>query len=74
LSWMVTAGESRGDIPGALSDAASFYDLKADSRLSRMFNVAPPVITIAIAIPVAIVSASIIAFLRWHLDVQLLAG
>lgn len=74
LSWMVTAGERRGDVPGVLSDAASLYDLKADSRLSTLFNIAPPVITIAIAIPVAIVSASVIAFLRWFLDVELLAG
>ena len=73
LSWMVTAGERRGDVPGVLSDAASLYDLKADSRLSTLFNIAPPVITIAIAIPVAIVSASVIAFLRWNLDVALLA-
>jgi len=72
LSWMIAAGESKDDIPGALSDAADFYDLKADSKLSLLFNVAPPVITIAIAIPIAIVAASVVACLRWYLNVELM--
>ncbi len=74
LSWMITAGESRGDVPGALSAAASFHDLRADSKLSSLFNIAPPIITIAIAVPVGIVTASVVAFLRWYLDVELFAG
>jgi type II secretory pathway component PulF len=65
LSWMVTAGESTGDVPGALSDAASFHGLRADSKLSSLFNIAPPIITIAIAVPVGIVAVSVVAFLRW---------
>ncbi len=73
LSWIIAAGESKGDIPGALSDAADLYGLKADSKLSYLFNIAPPVITIAIAIPIAILGASLFAFLRWGVQVELLA-
>ncbi len=72
LCWMVTAGESKADIPGALADAADFYNVKADSKLSHLFNIAPPVVTIAIAIPIAILGASLFALLRWGLDVGLL--
>lgn len=69
LSWMIASGESRGDVPGALSNAADFYDVRADSKLSLLFNIAPPVITVAIAIPVAMLGVSLFRFLRWMLDV-----
>ncbi len=69
LSWMIAAGERKGEIPGALSQAAAFHEIRADSRLSLLFNVVPPVLTIAIAIPVAILGMSLFGFLRWVVDV-----
>jgi len=74
LTWLIAAAESNGDIPAALSDAADIYNVKADSKLSHLFNIAPPIITIAIAIPIAILGASLFTFLRWGLDVGLLAA
>jgi len=68
LSWMIAAGERKADIPGALSQAAAFHEGRADAKMSLLFNVGPPVLTIAIAIPIAILGISFFGSLRWIFD------
>ena len=64
LTWIVASGQFTGDLSGAFSSAADVLGNKADTKLARMLDVGPPLLTILTAIPVGILGFGIFSFFK----------
>jgi len=68
LKWIVTTGQYRNDIVGSFSSAAEVLSNKSDTRYARLMDVAPPLLTILIAIPVGTLAYAMFSIFQWMLN------
>lgn len=71
LKWIVASGHFRGDVSGAFSSAADVLRNKADTKLARMLDMGPPLLTVLTAIPVGILAFGVFSFFKSIAEVSL---